>query len=104
MNVHACALGFDVRLDCVPADIRKNFGMQRDNLVHIEKTNIANAADDYHRCVRLLSGGEDMSHPHGRHQWMGLAAHIAIYPVPLTRQVVTNHWEAGIRSMGTSVT
>jgi hypothetical protein len=74
--------------------------MQRDNLVRIEKTNVDNSSDDYSRCVRLLAAGEDMSHPHGRYPWMGKAAHLAIFPVPLSRQTVSNHWEAGTRSMG----
>ena len=85
------------------AAIRTDFAIQRDSAVALERVRVTNSAEDYAKALRLCSGADDGSHAFGRNGWMGRVAHVAVYPVPLSREAVACHWEAGTRSLGESL-
>ncbi len=66
----------------------------------LERVRVTNSSRDYARPLRLCSGPDDGSHAYGRHGWLGRVAHVAVYPVPLSRESISCHWEAGTRSLG----
>ena len=78
----------------IRAEVRKAFVVSRENLITNHKLRVNAARVDYTRTVHIGMSPSAAN----RAQWVGLLAHAAVYGVPLSRQVVAQHWRTGTQS------